>query len=99
VWIAFALLRLYYTKLKHTLIDKDIQIKTESKWPDVSFFKSELSIHNVTLNTPYTNIEGGYEEISFTIKGIRNWISHHLAHFIEINESFSIKRNKQRANG
>lgn len=58
-----------------TSTDADIQIKTESKFH--FFSKSQLHLHNVTLNTPYTKFKCKIsnerlftdQEISFAVKG------------------------------
>nr|CAH0106520.1 unnamed protein product [Daphnia galeata] len=60
--------------------NKDIQIKTERKWSDVHFYKSRLTLHNVSLDTNYTTFGCGFDrelssqfkKISFTIEEINN---------------------------
>nr|CAH0103682.1 unnamed protein product [Daphnia galeata] len=60
--------------------NKDIQIKTERKWSDFYFYKSQLTLHNVSLDTNYTSFGCGFNRdwnqqfkvISFTIEGITN---------------------------
>ena len=68
------------TKSFHTTDDAhiDIQIKTERKWSDFYFYKSQLTLHNVSLDTNYTSFGCGFSPdwnqqfkvISFTIEGI-----------------------------
>jgi hypothetical protein len=46
----------------------------ERKWDDLYFYKSQLKLHSVSLNTPYTKFKCVNDlierETSFTIKGI-----------------------------
>lgn len=56
-----------------SIATSDISIKMERKWDDLYFYKSQLKLHSVSLNTPYTEFKCVNDlierETSFTIKG------------------------------
>ncbi len=56
--------------------DADIQIKTERKWSDFDFYRSQLTLHNVSMDSNYGTRHSGADST-----GTGQWATHCLKWF------------------